>query len=199
MARFYLDVETFREKEAFDERIIAIGVLEDWTPYQGSSLEKEAEFRIFSEWDLGNEKQVVKVFYSYFKDLLLKSEFLVIVGFNILRFDIPLLIQKAVEHGLAQVPELNKLWYEAYVIDLFQAALLTNEMRFKGNSLKNLVKKAKDKGIQVSEIYGKGDEVKEWYKKKEYSKIEEKLKADLKIIRELDLTQSIYRIIKLND
>jgi len=39
-----------------------------------------------------------------------------IVGFNfnILRFDIPLLIQKGVEYGVGGLAELNKLWHDTY-------------------------------------------------------------------------------------
>ena len=56
MTRLYLDIETYR-KSKYDtfvnERIIAIGVPEDWTPYSEDSLsitsEPEVCFKVFNE------------------------------------------------------------------------------------------------------------------------------------------------------
>ena len=46
MTRLYLDIETYRRNryDAFiNERIIAISVLEDWTPYSEDSLSITSE------------------------------------------------------------------------------------------------------------------------------------------------------------
>ena len=47
---------------------------------------------------------MIRRFYEYINDLIAESKFLVIIGFNILRFDIPLLIQKGVEYGVGSLP-----------------------------------------------------------------------------------------------
>lgn len=195
-------METFRpaKNRAFvDEKVIAIGVLEDWTPYDEASLNRECEFRIFSEWDLGNEKSVIESFYNLFKDLLSDAYFLTVVGFNILRFDIPLLKQKGAEYGVAPLPELNNLWYSAGMMDFFQAALPIRNMRFKGNNLRNLLDLARKVGIRVEvDTYGTGEDVAQWYMKGEYREIEKHLKADVEALRVLDLTQSIPKILKIS-
>lgn len=56
MTRLYLDLETYRKSKYgtfVNERIIAIGVLEDWTPYSEDSLsitpEAEVCFKAFNE------------------------------------------------------------------------------------------------------------------------------------------------------
>jgi len=101
MVRLYLDIETYRKKTFKDEKIIAIGVIEDWTPYKKESLEEEGDLKKFSEWELNSEEEVIRKFYSYVFDLINRADFLVVVGFGILRFDIPLLIQKGVDYGYA--------------------------------------------------------------------------------------------------
>jgi len=49
-------------------------------------------------------------FYRYLKELVNNyGNNLIVIGFNILRYDISLLIQKGVEHGMAPLSELNAL------------------------------------------------------------------------------------------
>jgi len=70
MVRIYLDIETYRPKkeDAFiHEKVIAIGILEDWTPYSPNSLNEPIEPQLFTEWELGSEKIVVEDFYKYLK------------------------------------------------------------------------------------------------------------------------------------
>jgi len=56
----------------------------------------------------------------------------IIVGFNILRMDIPLLIQKGAEHEIRELDELNAFWHDTFTIDLFQQLLLSNKNMFSG-------------------------------------------------------------------
>ena len=196
MARIYLDIETYRKDKPFDEKVVAIGVIEDFASHNAKPLKEEARFRIFSEWSLGTEKAVIREFYGYLRQLIKNSRFLEVVGFGILRLDIPLLIQKGVEYGVGTISELNRLWFKAYTIDLFQCSLIANNMKFAGNSLENLAERIRKLGLQISHPYGKGREVREWYENREYAKIEEHLKSDLKIIREIYLTQSIAKVVK---
>jgi len=188
------------ECQAFiNEKVIAIGVLEDWTPYEETSLSRECEFGIFSEWSLGDEKVVIESFYDFFRSLLSGARFLTVVGFNILKFDIPLLKQKGMEYKVASLPELNNLWRIAGLMDFFQAVLPIYGMRFKGNNLKNLIALARKVGIQVEvDIYGTGEDVTRWYMKGEYGEIEKHLKADVEALRVLDLTQSIPKILRIS-
>jgi len=205
MTRLYLDIETYRKDEDSkftNEKIIAIGVLEDWTPYSEESLtiasESEVCFKMFSEWDFGGEKNVIEKFYEYFDDIISMSEFLVVIGFGILRFDIPLLIQKGIEYDVIPLSHLNKLWYnKTFTIDLFQVALPLNNMRFRGNTLENLINKAKQYGINILSTYGRGEDVPKWYEERKYDEILKHLKTDLEATRYIDLTNAITRILIL--
>ena len=197
--RLYLDVETYRpgEEDAFTrEKIIAIGVLEDWTPYTPESSEIWSEpsvkSRYFTEWELGKESNIVSRFYGYLKRLILdwrygRINFLDVVGFNVLRFDIPLLIQKGVEHGIGSLAELNKLWHDTHTIDYFQTTLPFHGMRFKNLNIEALAERARDRGIDVPKLFGSGKDVKVWYENEEYDKIIKHLELDLTVIRVIDL------------
>jgi len=197
--RLYIDVETYRrrKKDAFiNEKVIAIGVLEDKTRYtpESSSIWNEGDvaFKFFTEWEYDDERELILAFYKYLRELVElwrrgKIRFIEIIGFNILRFDIPLLVEKGFEHGAGNIAELNKLWYDTFAIDYLQASLPFNEMRFKDLSLRNLAERAKKTQIEIPEAHGTGKDVKKWYENKEYDKIIEHLKADLKITRIVDL------------
>ena len=183
MIKLYLDIETYRKEPFRDEKVIAIGVSEG-----------EGRIEKFLEWDLGDEKGVIKEFYSYIFDLMEEEDFLVVVGFGILRFDIPLLIQKGVEYGYS-LSELNAFWHRTFTIDLFQSMLPAYNFRYKGNSLENLVKEAERFGVSI-ELYGSGREVRNWYENGEYQKIERHLEADLEAIRQIDLNGIVIKILK---
>lgn len=195
--RLYLDIETYRPKEAFiDEKIITIGLIVDRTGYEQESSKiwgpPQVDFKYFTEWGVGDERSVITKFYDYLKGLVEGWEsgmirFIEVVGFNILRFDIPLLIQKGVEYNVGSLAELNKLWHDTFTRDYFQITLPLNEMKFKGLKLEYLAEKVRERGIQVPEPFGKGEDVRKWYENREYDKIVKHLETDLKMTRIIDL------------
>jgi len=205
--RLYLDVETCRqsEEDAFlREEVVAIGVLEDLTPYSPESSNNwdpmSVRHRIFAKWELGDEAKVISQFYSYLRGLAQdvtngRLKFVEVVGFNVLRVDIPLLVQKGVEHCAGSAAELNRLWHDMLVRDYLQISLPFHEMRLKGLKFETLVKKAKDAGLDVPEPYGSGEEVKEWCKNGEYDKIKNRLETELRALRIIDLNyRRVYNI-----
>jgi len=75
--RLYIDVETYRkrDKDVFvREKVIAIGVIEDWTPYRPESSAiwsgKDVTFHYFTEWSLGGEPEVILAFYDYLYNII---------------------------------------------------------------------------------------------------------------------------------
>jgi len=182
MVKLYFDVETYRPQDrgAFtEEKVIAIGALEERAPHE------EASFKLFTEWEAGSEKAAVGEFYRYLKALTGNGR-VIVVGYNILRFDIPLLVQKGVEHGVGSLPELNKLWYNTYMIDLFQLTLPLNNMMFYGHSLEKLGEKTRSINPDIPKPYGRGADVAKLYEEGKYGEIEEHLKRDLDTIRAID-------------
>lgn len=190
MVRIYLDIETYRPKEegAFtDEKIVLVGLILDETPYKENSLRERAEPILFSEWPEGSEKQILMSTFKFIEQMAQTHKFTVIVGFNILRYDIPLMIVKATDHGIQKVDDISKFWYNVFTADYFQELLPANQNLFKGLRLDRIVEKAKELGVEPPEIFGTGADVKEWYEKKMYDKIEKHITQDLQIARWLDL------------
>jgi len=79
-----------------------------------------------------------------------------VAGFNVLRFGIPLLIQKGVEHGVGDLAELNRLWHSTYTIDYFQTTLPLHGMKFRGLKLEYLAEIARRAGAEVPKPLGSG-------------------------------------------
>ena len=205
MVRIYLDVETYRPRreDAFvNERVIAIGLLEDFTPYTANSLNMPVDRLLFTEWGLGSEEKVVKDFYRYLRGVPTSgARFLVIVGFNILRMDIPLLIQKGVEYeakNMGGLSELNQLWHNTFTIDFFQLLLLANKFTFKGLKFTKVFELIRGelgyKDTPLVEEHGK--DVAKAYEEKRYDDIERWLEQDLYAIRYLDLSGALVKLIK---
>lgn len=214
--RLYLDVETNRkddEKTFIDEEVIAIGLLVDWTDRTDHNTEhsleslKEhdddpVEFKPFTAWTNGEEspeereRAVVTNFYKEFINLVSPSgrKRAVVVGFNLLRFDVLLLIQKGVKYNVMRLQdqdsvkllsELNKLWHDTLLIDYMQVLLPANNMRFRGLKLDNIAKELG--GLCPSRETGGGSTVAELYERKDYDKILKHLREDLETIRCIDL------------
>jgi len=203
MVRIYLDIETYRPKkeDAFiHEKVIAIGILEDWTPYSPNSLNEPIEPQLFTEWELGSEKIVVEDFYKYLKGIFTDEvRFVVVVGFNILRMDIPLLIQKGLWYKVANIDELNFLWHNTFTIDFFQSLLPANKYLFKGLRMPRVFKVIRDElVVDAPQLEEHGEEIAKAYEGSEYMNIEEWLKQDLYAIRYLDLSGIIPILIELS-
>ncbi|AAK41559.1 hypothetical protein AB1303_01360 [Saccharolobus solfataricus] len=187
--RLLLTIDTFRQFLPFqNEKIIVIGVMEI------DHINKRKDFRFFTEWDLGNEKEMITKFYEYLKGKISEVgsnnlnffsgkskilERLFVVGFNILRFDIPILTQKGIEYSIGTVSELNLLWSSLVVIDYLQAMLPYNKMKIKGMSWERFSYILRTTGYKVPRIPSRGSQVKELYIKKDYESILKRNKAKL--------------------
>jgi len=87
MTRLFLDVETYSPgpKPTYDDRIIAIAYKQEGGPVT-----------VLKEWE-SDEKQILTRFLEEIK----RIDRLSIIGHNILRFDLPLMINRASAHGNA--------------------------------------------------------------------------------------------------
>lgn len=207
LLRVYLDVETYRpKKSAFTgEDIILIGLLHDG----------EAKPKLFKNFKRKRERSMLIKFYRHLGELMCKDDQkeskckkrqIEIVGFNILRYDVPLLIAKSLKrnvvgeirkifglndaHG-AEV--LSKFWHNIYVVDIQQVLLPLNRMVFKSLTLKNAIERLKELGIceQLQSIKAcSGEDIKKWYESNDYNKIVNKNKMDLIAI------QGVYTCIR---
>ena len=190
MARIYLDLETYRPDEdgAFiDEKIIAAGLLVDRTPYNEKSIERHIPPILYCEWNGFDEKKIISLVERQVEKALKNYRFTVVCGYNILRFDIPLLICKSIHHSKSEPSKVGRFWWEPLTIDLQQQILASNGNMFKGTNLGNVASIAKKLQLNPPDYTESGSSIRELYPEKKFKEIEKHLKQDLKIIRWLDL------------
>ena len=190
MVRLYFDLETYRPRKEgsfVEERIISGGLLIDETPYQEDSLKESIDPVLISEWDGLNECEIVRKVQDQVREALRNHRFAVVCGFNILRFDIPLLICKCVQYQLGNHNEIAKMWNNCFTIDYFQQLLVANKNFFKGFSLDKIVEVSRKLGLKPPSYSTSGSAIKELYDQGKHKEIEKHLKQDLLIVRWLDL------------
>lgn len=200
MVRLYIDLETYRprKEDAFiDERIILGGLLIDETKYSEDSLDKNIEPILLKEWDGLDERTIVTKLQGYVKEALSSHRFTVICGFNILRFDIPLLLCKSMKYSLGKLEALSKMWNDCFSIDYFQQLLTANGNLFKGLKLENVVRVADSFNLKPPPCDVGGGAVKNLYDQRKWKEIEKHNEQDLNVIRWLDL-YGAKRLIKMS-
>jgi len=190
MVRLYIDLETYRprKEDAFiDEKVVLGGLLIDETPYSEDSLNEVIEPILLKEWDGLDERTIVTKLQNYVKEALRSHRFTVICGYNILRFDIPLLLCKSLQYSLGKQEVLSKMWNDCFTIDYFQQLLTANRNLFKGLKLENVVHVANRFDLKPPPYSASGEAIKDLYDQRKWKEIEKHNEQDLKIIRWLDL------------
>ncbi|MFH0896803.1 MAG: ribonuclease H-like domain-containing protein [Candidatus Bathyarchaeota archaeon] len=161
--RLYFDIETYNPKSPFFAgKVITIA-------YKGT----EAKTEVLKEWD-SDEKSILKDFFQHIKKQLKQQKSVELVGFNILRFDIPFLINRGIQNNVEKAEDLLDLFHNTYTIDIMHCLLACNNFRFYGLSASSIAQKL---GLPCPKFAGK--EVLSHYENKEYSKIEEHIKEDI--------------------
>jgi DNA polymerase elongation subunit (family B) len=199
VVKIYLDLETYRPNDAFlDEKIIALGMLIEFG-YSYSTVPKDEVIEYkwgdpipssgiwkYIETDENTtEEEIISRFYQLLEKF---DDIKIIIGFNILRFDIPLLVQRGKELGVKDVKDANLLFYDTFTVDYFQVCLTLNNMRFKGNRLENCASKLEQiSGQQIPKRVGRGSDIVQLYEQKNYDEIKDHLYSDLLVIRAIDL------------
>lgn len=180
MVIIYLDIETFSEKKELKighMKIILINFKEVFS-------KENIKITILKEWE-SSEKDILKQFYNHFQ-LLLKTEKTVwVIGFNILRFDVPVLINKLVNHSIASLPQVLEFFRNIYITDLRQCLLPFSKFRFKNLSTNKIAEK-----LQIKKPKYDNKEIRKFYTEKNYGKIEEHSYSDI------DFIQNLYWILK---
>lgn len=159
MRRVYLDIETYTPSNALDvRRVVAIGVREG-----GAN-------RIFNAWE--DERRAVV-------ESMLYVAGATVVGYNILSYDIPVLIRRAHELGVADLQTLMRFWYSLHIVDLMQIVMWRFGRRMR---LEDALKQA---GCQA-ERFGTGADVRQWVEEGRYDLVAKHLESDLAATEALD-------------
>jgi hypothetical protein len=190
VVRLYLDLETYRpvKENAFvNEKVIAVGLTKDETPYERRSLTIKVKPIIFAEWKRLREPDLVKKIFRVIEEARIEHRFTVICGFNILRFDLPLLLAKAVHYRIKTAEVASQILHNAFTVDYFQQLLPANDNLFKGMTLARIVEVASKLKLKPPAISRRGVDIAELYERKRYGQIEKHLRKDVEIVRWLDL------------
>jgi hypothetical protein len=102
---------------------------------------------LISEWNGLSEQEIVSKVQDQVREALINHRFTVICGYNILRFDIPLLICRCVQYSLNKIDEIAKMWNDCLTIDYFQQLLVANRNFFKGLKADKIVEVSKKLGL----------------------------------------------------
>jgi len=175
VTRLFLDVETYSPgpRPTYDDRIIAIAYKQENCP-----------ITVLKEWE-SDEKQILTRFLEEIK----RIDRLSIIGHNILRFDLPLIINRASAHGIAPTGDLMRPLLDPYTIDTIQAQLPANNFYFKGLGLRDCVQRL---GIQSTTC--PSSEIITHYEAGNYAEIIEHVTEDILTTEKLFnyLTQAAY-------
>ena len=166
MTRLFLDVETYSlgPKPTYDDRIIAIAYKQEGGP-----------ITVLKEWE-SDERQILNQFLEQMQQIDRPS----IIGHNILRFDLPVVVNRASLHNLAATEDLMHLLLDSYPIDTLQAQLPANNFYFKGLSLAECAKR-----IDAETRTCPGAEIKTRYEQSDYTAIVEHVTEDVILTEKL--------------
>lgn len=165
----YMDIETFSENgfRSGGTKIISI----QYRDYDGN-------LKFLKEWE-SSEKDILQKFLTDLK-IMKKDNFLILVGHNILRFDIPTIIRRMVAHGIDAVDSLEDFFHNIAVVDTMQCMLPFNSMKFRGLGAHDIAEKL---GIEKPSF--RNTEIESFYRNREFRKIEQHAIGDLDFIQKL--------------
>jgi len=171
MVLAYLDIETYSpgDEPKFTDKTIFILYKE----------EGESTFLRLREWEDG-EKTILSKLYEGLRNTLESGKTVTLLGWNILRFDIPFLTYRLFVHKIDDLENILETFRKAYWRDLRQCLLPFNCYRFKDLNEEEVAKKL---GITPPRYTNK--EIKIFYEKHEYEKIEEHALSELRFLSDL--------------
>ena len=160
MTRIFLDIETYSpgHRPTYNDKVIAIAYKQEGGPVT-----------VLKEWE-SSEKQILTRFLEEIQQL----DHLNIIGHNILRFDLPIIINRAAAHSIAPIGEIMHMLLDPYPIDTIQAQLPANNFYFKGLGLAECAKR-----IGVETRTCPGSEIQTRYDKADHTAITEHIIEDV--------------------
>ena len=154
MTRIFFDIETYNpdstRRPKFNEKVITVAFKTD-----------TSDIIILKEWEIG-EREVLRRFIEEINRTYWPN----LVGHNILRFDIPVLIYRSFENGLGSLNELSTIFIDSFPIDTIQCLLPSNNLYFKGLGLNDCARKL---GIEIKGCSGR--DIAQHYEQGNYDEI----------------------------
>ncbi|MEM0049562.1 MAG: hypothetical protein QXW39_03390 [Candidatus Bathyarchaeia archaeon] len=172
MVLAYLDIETYSPsiEPMFSDKVILV--------YYKEELGGNSNV-LWKEWE-ESEKTLLQKFYDTLKGRLTTEKTVTLIGWNIVRFDIPFLTYRLFFHKIDGLDNILEIFRRAYWRDLRQCLLPFNKYSFKGLSEEEIAKKFK---IETPKYSNK--EIKIFYEKGKYEKIEEHAISEMRFLSDL--------------
>lgn len=172
MVLSYIDIETYSpgSEPKLSDKVILIYYKEEL----GGNVKA-----VYKEWEEG-EKTILKNFYELLKRRVEKEKVITLIGFNHVRFDIPLLTFRLNEHKIDLLENIMEVFRKTYWRDLRQCLLPFNGYSFKGLTSDEVAKK-----FDIEPPKYSNKEIKTFYENKEYNKIEEHSESDMRLLSDL--------------
>ena len=172
MVLSYFDIETYspNKEPRFSDKIILI--------YYKEELGGDTVLML-KEWEV-DEKSILSRFYDALREKMESERTVTLIGWNIIRFDIPFLTYRLFYHKIDSLDNILETFRKPYWRDLRQCLLPFNRYRFKG--LKEEVVAEK---LDITPPKYSNKEIKRFYDNCEYEKIVEHALSERRFLLDL--------------
>ncbi len=187
MAYLFFDIESFVDPDDnnsglnpfyTNSKVIVIS----YNYYSSNSPPQSGEIKpptFLFEWVIGSEKALLKEFFKVIKNAHKDCEYLKLVGFNHLPYDVPYLFNRMLFHKIAPEKELFSLLFtKARHVDLAQLGMIVSKATKRDNDFRCISQKAINYYYEIPVKEGSGKDVTEFYIAKQYAKIEKYCKEE---------------------
>lgn len=178
MVIVYFDIETHSPgvEPSFDDKVILICMR-----VNGDTL--------LREWE-SSEEDILSDFYWNYLMRWIKKETTIFIGWNITRFDIPVLTYRLYVHKIDNLKNILEAFRIAYWMDLRQCLLPFNRFRFKGLGEEKVAEK-----LKIRKPVHSNKDIRTFYETRNFKAIEEHILSEMvflsDLFRKLKNTQEI--------
>lgn len=187
MGFLFLDIESFVDPEdqnsglnPFHDKSKVIVIAYNY--YSSSSAPKAEQVKEASflfEWELGSEKKLLEEFFEILKKIHAKDDFLKIVGFNHIVYDLNYLFARMQHNKIAPQKELFNLIYSyPRHVDLAQLGMAVSKATKRDEDFRTISQKTINSYYDIPIKEASGKDVSEFYSKKEFEKIKKYCKEE---------------------
>ena len=178
MSHLFLDIETYSAPQNPisslnpyhpESKVIVIS----YSFYPGFKPPTKEEIKqptFLKEWE-ADEKKILQQFYDFLKHAQASDPYVKIIGFNILKFDLPYLFGRMKHHALASDEQLHTLLFNPVSVDLFQMSPTVSEKTLKHEQLWGVNHKAVSSFFNLQVKEGTGLDCSRYYDAQRYDLI----------------------------
>ena len=178
MGYFFLDIETYSDRNNPDSslnpyypesKVIVISY-NYYSSFKHPIKEQIKPPSFLKEWE-SSERTILTNFYEILKEIRRRDNYLKMIGFNILSFDLPYLFGRMKILEIADESELYKLLFRSWEIDIYQLSSVISEKTITYETLIGTNHKKVTEFFNMQAKEGSGLDCSRWYDNKQFGKI----------------------------